>query len=180
MLSPTSQTAWDRQSRSSFPPSLSLFIYLSQLSSMLSATLIYLLLFLSHSLNLSAHSLALRHLQFFSPFFIWISQSCAFPLLFIIHQLISPSFFITFLPQEWKWKWFSSKIIELQLPLLFPSIVFLTQFWKYNGETGKENRAGEQNKKISQKHVLRFSQSLTGCCYFKNIILTLLLLVADW
>lgn len=120
MLSPTSQTAWDRQSRSSSPPSLSLFIYLSQLSSMLSPTLIYLLPFLSHSLNLSAHSLALRHLQFFLPFFfIWISQSRTFPLLFIIHQLINPSFFITFLPHGWKWKWFSTKMYRAVSPSCF-------------------------------------------------------------
>lgn len=45
MLSTTSQTAWDQQSRSVFPFSLPLFIYLSQLSSMCSVWLLSIRIF---------------------------------------------------------------------------------------------------------------------------------------
>lgn len=169
MLSPTSQTAVDGQSRSSFPLSLSLFIYLSQVPSCshwgLSISCPPSTRWLSPSLGPFTLTLSSY------VFFIWIFQSFTFPFLFIIQHLIRQPFFITFFPPIWKWKlsylFIQSKLLNY-IFLLSSALYFLPQL-----SDAMENREGNcmSKTKISNTDVLRFSQSRTGCCYFKILSL---------
>lgn len=59
---------------------------------------------------------------------------------------------------------YTIKIIEPYLPL-FLCIVFFSHNFQIQQEIGK--KIGLSKTKISYKDALRFSQSLTGCCYFK-------------
>lgn len=131
---------------------------------MLSLTLIYLQLFFPDSLNLLAHSLSLCHPQLLY-FFIWIfSPSHSHPVhnsspdqSVFLYRFSSPEMememIIFYLCNQNYWT------VSASFPL---HCVFFHNFqirWEI----------GVSKTKISYKDVLRFSQSLTGCCYFKTL-----------
>lgn len=130
MLSPTSQTARDRQSRSPFPRSLALFIYLSHISSLtdyhLSAGLFSPRL--SQSLRpIRSHSVILSFSEFF--FYLNLSAPAHFASCFIIHQLNNLSFFIPFLQPKWKLKFFLYIYLIKMIDLFSSTLYFFSHFF---------------------------------------------------
>lgn len=167
MLSPTSQTAVDWQSRSSFPLSLSLFIYLSQLPSMLSLKLIYLLLF---SWPIHSHPVILSFSIFFylnlsvlhiSP---PVHNSSPDQATFLYH-FPSPN-----MEMEIVIFVYTIKIIEPYLPLFLCIVSFFSQLSNMMGN--REENWAEQNKNKLQG-CIKIQPITDRVLLFQSIILTL-------
>lgn len=167
MLSPTSQTAVDQQSRSSFPLSLSLFIYLSQVPSCSHWGLSISCppstpLTLSISWPIHSHPVIL---------FFYLNPS-------VLH--ISSPVHYSAPDQKTSLYHFPSPSMEMEIVIFIHTIKIMylppfrcTVFFFSQYSNAMENREWNcvSKTKISNTDVLRFSQSLTGCCYFKILSL---------